>query len=63
MKKNKIIVGLSILLLFTAIIPYNFSARPAYANGEPLYVNAEILYLREGPGLSYPIIDTLKEGN
>lgn len=62
MKKNKIIVGLSILLLFTAVIPYNFSARPAYANGEPLYVNAEILYLREGPGLSYPIIDTLKEG-
>ncbi|MGE7981206.1 N-acetylmuramoyl-L-alanine amidase [Solibacillus sp. NPDC093137] len=62
MKKNKIIIGLSFLLLFTAIVPYYFSARPAHANGEPLYVNAEILYLREGPGLSYPILDTLKEG-
>src|SRR5690606_18911363 len=62
MKKNKIILGLSFLLLFTSIFPYYFSARPAHANGEPLYVNAEILYLREGPGLSYPILDTLKEG-
>lgn len=62
MKKNKIIIGLSFLLLFTAIVPYNLFARPALANGEPLYVNAEILYLREGPGLSYPILDTLKEG-
>ena len=63
MNKNKIILGLSFLLLFTTIFPYSFTTSPALANGEQLYVNAEILYLREGPGLSYPILETLKEGD
>lgn len=63
MSKNKIILGLSFLLLFTAIFPYNFSTSSALANEEQLYVNAEILYLREGPGLSYPILETLNEGD
>ncbi|MGN7479276.1 SH3 domain-containing protein [Solibacillus silvestris] len=62
MDKNKIVIGLTFLLLFTVIFPYNLPTRHASANGEQLYVNAEILYLREGPGLSYPILDTLKEG-
>lgn len=47
------------LSTFLPIVPLSYKAS---AEGEELYVNAEILYLREGPGLSYPIIETLKEG-
>ncbi|WP_339213045.1 N-acetylmuramoyl-L-alanine amidase [Solibacillus sp. FSL W8-0372] len=62
MNKRKILIGLSLLLLFTSIFPYNFSTSQVAANGEQLFVKAEKLYLREGPGLSYPVLETLKEG-
>ncbi|MEK4130526.1 N-acetylmuramoyl-L-alanine amidase [Solibacillus sp. FSL W8-0474] len=62
MNKRKILIGLSLLILFTSIFPYNFSTSQVAANGEQLFVKAEKLYLREGPGLSYPVLETLKEG-
>ena len=62
MIKKRLAILLSLLLVFTTITPLPLSQKVTYAEGEQLYVNAEILYLREGPGLSYPILDTLKEG-
>lgn len=62
MHKRKILIGLSLLLLFSNIFPYNFSNSQVSANGEQLFVKAEKLYLREGPGLAYPVLETLKEG-
>ena len=62
MKNKRLAILLSLLLVFTTIFTLPISKEPAYAEGEQLYVNAEILYLREGPGLSYPIIETLKDG-
>lgn len=62
MYNKRLAIILSLLLVFTAIFTLPISKEPAHAEGEQLYVNAEILYLREGPGLSYPILETLKEG-
>ena len=62
MNKKRLAILISLLLVFTATIPLPLGEKVTHAEGEQLYVNAEILYLREGPGLSYPILDTLKEG-
>ncbi|MCH7321705.1 SH3 domain-containing protein [Solibacillus sp. MA9] len=62
MYNKRLAIILSLLLVFTAIFTLPISKEPAHAEGEQLYVNAEILYLREGPGLSYPILETLKDG-
>ena len=53
-----------ILLCSLLLSPYTYVANPAYASNaeSDLIVSADILYLREGPGLSYPIMTTLKEG-
>ncbi|MEO4052155.1 SH3 domain-containing protein [Solibacillus sp. CAU 1738] len=60
MKRSIFILICSILLLSsTAMPPLIHTAR---AVTDDLVVTAEILYLREGPGLSYPILTTLKEG-
>lgn len=62
MNKKRLAILISLLLVFTLLFPLTNSEKATYAEGEQLYVNAEILYLREGPGLSYPILDTLKDG-
>lgn len=62
MNQKNIAILLSLLLLFTMIGTFPFTQQPTYAEGEQIYVDAEILYLREGPGLSYPIIETLEQG-
>ena len=53
-----------ILLCSLLLSPYTYVTNPAYASNaeSDLIVSADILYLREGPGLSYPIMTTLKEG-
>lgn len=62
MQTKKMSILLITFLLLSTIFPTLPSPNIAFAEGDDLYVNAEILYLREGPGLSYPIIETLKEG-
>lgn len=54
----------SFILLCSLLSPYTYVTNSAYASNEEsdLVVSADILYLREGPGLSYPIMTTLKEG-
>lgn len=56
--------SITLILLCSLLSPYTYETPSAYAsNKEPdLVVSADILYLREGPGLSYPIMVTLKEG-
>ncbi|MFC7684563.1 SH3 domain-containing protein [Ureibacillus sp. GCM10028918] len=55
---------ITLILLCSLLSPYTYETNSAYASNEKsdLVVSADILYLREGPGLSYPIIETLKEG-
>ena len=62
MRKRKLAISLIFLLLLTTFFPSTKAIHNVFANNEDLIVNAEILYLREGPGLSYPIIETLKDG-
>lgn len=52
-----------LLLLFTITIPSMHIGQKAFAESGDLKVTGTILNLREGPGLSYPIITTLKEGD
>ncbi|MFJ7950079.1 SH3 domain-containing protein [Lysinibacillus sp. NPDC096418] len=52
-----------LLLLFTVMIPSMQIGQKASANSDDLKVTGTILHLREGPGLSYPIITTLEEGD
>lgn len=63
MSKRILSILFVVVLFLSTLLPIFTESYIASAEGEELYVNAEILYLREGPGLSYPIIDTLKEGN
>lgn len=58
MKKTFSIWTICAMLILT-MLPTLHSAKAAQ---DDYIVNAEILYLREGPGLSYPILETLKEG-
>ncbi|ATP41121.1 N-acetylmuramoyl-L-alanine amidase [Solibacillus sp. R5-41] len=62
MRKRKLMISLIFLLLLTTLFPSMPTIHNVFANDEDLIVNAEILYLREGPGLSYPIIETLQDG-
>ena len=52
-----------LLLLFTITIPSMEIGQKVFATSGDLKVTGTILNLREGPGLSYPIITTLEEGN
>ncbi|MEG0470941.1 MAG: SH3 domain-containing protein [Solibacillus sp.] len=62
MRKRILATSLIFLLLLTTFFPSTQAIHHVFANDEDLIVNAEILYLREGPGLSYPIIETLQDG-
>ena len=65
MKYKGFRVLLTILLIVSLMYPYTYEARHVSAEENltaDLIVSADILYLREGPGLSYPIKDTLKQG-
>lgn len=52
------------ILIGSLLFPYTYETHSALASAEQadLEVSAEILYLREGPGLSYPILETLHQG-
>lgn len=52
-----------LLLLFSLTIPSIHLGQKAFADSGDLKVTGTILHLREGPGLSYPIITTLEEGD
>lgn len=60
MKKILFII-VSCIVLFTSSTTLPIVHKVSAETGD-LVVSAEILYLREGPGLSYPILTTLKEG-
>lgn len=62
MHKKKLTVLIVAILMLTTTYPAISMRDSAHAAGEDLIVRAEILYLREGPGLSYPILETLKDG-
>lgn len=51
------------VLVLTIAIPSMNNVQSALANTSDLKVTGTILHLREGPGLSYPIITTLEEGD
>ncbi|RHW38651.1 N-acetylmuramoyl-L-alanine amidase [Lysinibacillus yapensis] len=53
-----------ILLVCSLVVPYTYENHSAFATNADadLQVAAEILYLRDGPGLSYPVLATLQEG-
>lgn len=64
MKQNAVNYFLAFILICSLLFPYTYETH-AFASDEDtpdLIVSAEILYLREGPGLSYPILETLKQG-
>ncbi|MFL0507548.1 SH3 domain-containing protein [Ureibacillus sp. 179-F W5.1 NHS] len=64
MKRKGINCFLAFILICSLLFPYTYETH-AFASDEDtpdLIVSAEILYLREGPGLSYPILETLKQG-
>lgn len=63
MIKKLIHIVPSLLLLFTITIPSMQIEQKVFANSGDLKVTGTILNLREGPGLSYPIITTLEEGD
>ncbi|MEQ6355414.1 SH3 domain-containing protein [Lysinibacillus sp. M3] len=57
---------LHILIIFVLVLTFAFpshSVQRALADSSDLKVTGTILHLREGPGLSYPIITTLDEGD
>ncbi|WP_107839678.1 SH3 domain-containing protein [Metasolibacillus meyeri] len=60
MKKAFILWTICIMLILAMVPPT--TTHSVKAAKDDYIVNAEILYLREGPGLSYPILETLKEG-
>ncbi|MEG0258483.1 MAG: N-acetylmuramoyl-L-alanine amidase [Lysinibacillus sp.] len=63
MYKKQVHIILAITLLFTTILSSLQIVSPAYADTSDLKVTGTILHLREGPGLTYPIITTLEEGD
>ena len=62
MIKKQLNIAFIFLLLFMITIPNMHIGQKVFADTSDLKVTGEILHLREGPGLSYPIITTLKEG-
>ncbi|KOS67897.1 N-acetylmuramoyl-L-alanine amidase [Lysinibacillus contaminans] len=63
MIKKQIHIAFILLLLFTITIPSMQFGQKASADTSDLKVTGTILHLREGPGLSYPIVTTLNEGD
>ncbi len=59
--KKILFILVSCIVLFTSSTTLPIIHKVNAETGD-LVVSAEILYLREGPGLSYPILTTLKEG-
>ncbi|WP_341299885.1 N-acetylmuramoyl-L-alanine amidase [Lysinibacillus sp. FSL H8-0500] len=51
------------ILMVTIVFPNKSYMQHAFADTSDLKVAGTILHLREGPGLSYPIITTLEEGD
>lgn len=51
------------VLLLTFLFPSIINKELVFADSSDLKVTGTILHLREGPGLSYPIITTLDEGD
>jgi N-acetylmuramoyl-L-alanine amidase len=62
MNKRNLSILFVVVLFLSTLLPILPTPHKASAESDELFVNAEILYLREGPGLSYPILETLKEG-
>ena len=58
MMKKLFHLFVALILLFCVVMP-----KLSLAAGDDLVVTGETLNLREGPGLSYPILATLKEGD
>lgn len=63
MIKKQLYIAFIFLLLFMITIPNMDIDQKVFADTSDLKVTGEILHLREGPGLSYPIITTLEEGD
>lgn len=66
MNRKRFNLILTIILFYSLIFTYTYEPDNAFAfdDEQPdLIVSAEKLYLREGPGLSYPIITTLKQNH
>lgn len=63
MVKKILHIALILLLFITITIPSIQIEQKAFAESSDLKVTGTILHLREGPGLSYPIITTLEEGD
>lgn len=62
--KNQTIIGLIVLLLVSSILlALPTSHFDVQAASLTLEVDAEKLNMRQGPGLSYPVISSLKEGD
>lgn len=64
MHHKSLICLISLILLCSLLSPNTYETSTAFATNEQsdLVVSADILYLREGPGLSYPVQTTLKKG-
>ncbi|MEK4230112.1 N-acetylmuramoyl-L-alanine amidase [Solibacillus sp. FSL H8-0538] len=64
MRKVSLQLLMSCVLIFLVATPSFLNEHVFADDGKKadLVVSAEILHLREGPGLSYPIIETLKDG-
>lgn len=61
MKRPSILI-ISIVLILSIIVSNLQGYEEAFANSDDdLVVSSETLHLREGPGLSYPIVKTLKK--
>ncbi|MCL1701325.1 SH3 domain-containing protein [Lysinibacillus sp. Bpr_S20] len=63
MRKKLLNISIIFVLVLMIAIPSMNNVQKALANTSDLKVNGTILHLREGPGLSYPIITTLDEGD
>lgn len=59
--KKTLFIAISCIVLFASSATPPIVHKASAETGD-IVVSAEILYLREGPGLSYPILSTLKEG-
>lgn len=63
MYKNWMPLVIITTLVLSLFFPFSLQNKYTYAQSNDLIVAGDILYLREGPGLSYPIITTLKKGD
>lgn len=62
--KRKILFCFLVFILLLSFVPYTYYLSSVFAENEATrIVSAEKLHLREGPGLSYNIIDTLQKND